>query len=420
MTTPRPAIRGANRAWRSRRCRRSSAGAATGVLVLLAPASAAWLAGCGPCDEWMGENDLTECDGQCVDLLNDNDNCGECGLQCVGFPGMAACCGDGECELEPLPVTVATTADRPRAFALDDTHVYWTTGAAGTVERVEKHGGQAQVLAQGHPGAHGLALDDTHVYWAVACGQEAGYVVGVLCEAREAAVLRVPKEGGDVEVVAAARPSDAGQLAVDDASVYFTTARDGLWRVDKAGGEPEALLASGSFGGLHLDGDYLYVAGATEQGIPFAGKRRHVLRVSVDGTETEVLTSNETTSSPAVQSMALTPTEIIWVDFFRPDGNAGHGALRGISRDGGESRFIHGVAVYAPGIGIAEQSVQVAGESVYVMASSNVERFPLAGGRESDALDLACGEGYSQGSTLAVDDTSVYFPGAQTVLKVPR
>jgi hypothetical protein len=51
-------------------------------------------------------------------------------------------------------------------IALDDTYVYWTYSAGGTVTKVPRAGGDTSVMASGQAAPRGIAVDATHIYWA--------------------------------------------------------------------------------------------------------------------------------------------------------------------------------------------------------------------------------------------------------------
>src|SRR6185295_15069441 len=70
------------------------------------------------------------------DLATNPRHCGACNHDCQGGE-----CADGGCQA----VFIAQVADRPTAFAVDGTHLYWTTTADDTIRRVSLDGGDASV-----------------------------------------------------------------------------------------------------------------------------------------------------------------------------------------------------------------------------------------------------------------------------------
>jgi len=69
----------------------------------------------------------TVCDGVCVDLQTDVNDCGRCGATCGGS------CAGGRCL-----TTLASGQGEPYAIAVDANNVYWTSGGDGTVMKLAK------------------------------------------------------------------------------------------------------------------------------------------------------------------------------------------------------------------------------------------------------------------------------------------
>jgi hypothetical protein len=61
--------------------------------------------------------------------------------------------------------TLATGARCPLGVALDDTFVYWTDYAVGTVNKTPIAGGTTEIVASNQPGAAAIAVDATALYW---------------------------------------------------------------------------------------------------------------------------------------------------------------------------------------------------------------------------------------------------------------
>lgn len=101
------------------------------------------------------------------------------------------------------------------AMAVDAFFLYWIVDT-GAVRRVSLDGGAVETLAQAAAGPASIALDETHVFFTTGSGD----------------VVSVPKKGGDMKVLATAVA--VGNVAVDDTSVYFT-AGNVVKRVSKEG-----------------------------------------------------------------------------------------------------------------------------------------------------------------------------------------
>jgi hypothetical protein len=160
----------------------------------------------------------------------------------------------------PLP----SSAKAPMTFAFDGDSVYFTTakgaGPAGDrsgarVFRLPKKGGPPALLAATLPEeATGLAVDATHVYFCA---------VGWSSPALESAgiVARVPKDGGDVEILAKDQPS-LRRAWIDDKNVYFLSGRAGhlasVLRVAKAGGEVSKVAADDTLEQATMDATAVY------------------------------------------------------------------------------------------------------------------------------------------------------------------
>ncbi len=97
-----------------------------------------------------------------------------------------------------------------RRLAADQTAVYAIGYDGLDVTRIDRASGATSVLATSPamPRASDIAVDDTHVYWTT--GVPSGFV------------LRVPKVGGAVEIIASQIDLPWG-IAVDDDAVYWST-----------------------------------------------------------------------------------------------------------------------------------------------------------------------------------------------------
>lgn len=116
---------------------------------------------------------------------------------------------DAAVEISPAPAYAVT---------LDPSFVYWTT-QNGSVKRAQKDGGGASTIASGQLSPTHLAVDASGVYWANGLANE---------------IVSCPLSGCGVSSRVIAERQDVSSIAVDDASVYWTSRAGGaVMRVAK-------------------------------------------------------------------------------------------------------------------------------------------------------------------------------------------
>jgi len=178
--------------------------------------------------------------------------------------------------------TVAGGQPTPMGLALDAHYVYWVNHDDERLLRAPKTGsGAPQVLADqtGNGGAFAnVVLDDQYAYLRGGCGQ----------------ILRVPKTGGQVELVAEAA-SCVQSLLLADGWLYFGD--DGaLRKVPATGGVPTTLAGAeqarvggwtGASVGMAVGGGAVYWMSADGNGEQADEGR--LMRVSIDGGPPQVL-----------------------------------------------------------------------------------------------------------------------------------
>ena len=126
------------------------------------------------------------------------------------------------------PRAIATEQDGPALVAVDATSAFWTNQNGGQVMSALLDGGEPRALAEKqHP--YGIAIDATHVYWTnnLAPGS----------------VVRVPKQGGAVEVVADAQSLPYG-LSLAAGVLYWVNAGDGSVLRAALDGRDRKILAT--------------------------------------------------------------------------------------------------------------------------------------------------------------------------------
>ena len=226
--------------------------------------------------------DLGDCDddGVCeTDLETDKDHCGACGHGCLG-----ASCVNARCQ----PIQLRSGQTYPHDIAVDDSHVFWTTGGggngSGTVMKLNKDGSAPRTLVDDGYKPRGIDVDDAYVYWAdggngslhripktaTGLGQDEVLVSGMAGETKGEGFVRrfgdrifwsyekagtvrsVTLDGSDVTVHAAGQELPR-QIALVDDMIYFTVGAPGIRRVPLVGGAVQILesadeLSKFSFG----------------------------------------------------------------------------------------------------------------------------------------------------------------------------
>lgn len=196
-----------------------------------------------------------------ADVRTDPAHCGRCFHSCEGGD-----CVDGACQ----PVTLVAGLERPAtALALDAEHVWFTS----PVTRVSKDfGNQREPMAMTNGDVWSLATDGDYAFWINISGGlqrldsgtrevhefgDPGYHLA-LDELNvyftSSFVGRYAKDASEWQVLAD-MPGEA--IAVDELFVYFTVPKGGgLFRVEKTGGMPVALMSNTSASYIAvLDGD---------------------------------------------------------------------------------------------------------------------------------------------------------------------
>src|SRR5262249_10225927 len=140
------------------------------------------------------------------------------------------CCVDGVCQ----PVVLAyLTRGEATALALDGGDVWW----ASPIRKIAKSGGALVTLADSNSNSEiwGIAVDQSRVYWTSAYD----------------GLFAIDRSGGPT----LARGTGGSRVGVDATQVF--TAWEGVWKVPKSGGPPVALATVGDEG-IAIDDDFVY------------------------------------------------------------------------------------------------------------------------------------------------------------------
>lgn len=199
-----------------------------------------------------------------------------------------------EGDTPPTPEELAGGQDSPKGLEIDDTHVYWANAAGKSVARVPKGGGEVEVMAAQLKGPQAVRLDATHVYWAESSGGK---------------VARLAKDdpGGLPETVVSGQ-GKPWRLWIDGTHVYFTNYEPlgTVVRAPKEGGQIE-ILAQDLNSPRDIVGDdtHVYFTAAGEQTADF--KNGAVYKHPKDGL-TELVANNQ----PSASHILVTADRVYW------------------------------------------------------------------------------------------------------------
>lgn len=202
---------------------------------------------------------IERCGEACLSLASDPLNCGACGRDCRG-----GACSGGRC----LPLVLGSGYINPSSLALSETHVYFREGAqgAGRILRIPKGGGAVEVVAQGVSNLVGVALGGEQLYFASGNAATLG----------QGQVLRANLDGTQVRPFSELRAPGVFSVIVPGLNVYYTERsamstvifRAGLLSVDQAGmgAEVEFETLPGQLLSMTVNsGCMFYVAQGTPQ-----------------------------------------------------------------------------------------------------------------------------------------------------------
>jgi hypothetical protein len=316
------------------------------------------------------------CNGTCVDLDYNPNNCGACGHSCKG----QACLG-GQCQ--PL---VLASGYNPSALAVDSASVYWTnmnmnpTGSSG-VFKVPLNGGAVTQLSTTLYSAQlqgiGIAVDGTNVYWNDDVGSGGS-------------LLSVPVGGGATTTLVSGTAFE--DVKVDATNVYWAGNMGGavnagtIMKMPKSGGSPVTLVSGlRSPNGLAVDGTSVYWTDTSGSGTGT------VRSVPVAGGVAVTLASG--LISPF--GIAVDGSSVYWNDQdldFKSQGD-----VMKVPLHGGTS------VTLASNQSIDRGAIAVDSQNVYWVARAAVMKAPIGGGTATVVWSGVSPWG------LAIDGTSVYF-----------
>jgi len=298
----------------------------------------------------------------------------------------------------PECMVLAYGLEDGRGLAVDLTTVYFSDQARGTIERVDKAGGNGGVLASDQDAPYGVAVSGEHVYWS-------NFV-------DDGAVMRVSIEGGEAMLVAeATRPRT---VAVVDDQIYWGTFQVDTGRVMRVpvalDEEPVAMAEMlGGVADLVVGEDRVFFTAHAETGVVFllpppeAPPIGGVFGTTADPFEPEVLTAG--VAEP--WGIALQGSTVLWINGMGMAENEPQSVLS-ISTAGGPR------TVLAPGQ-TNPWDVAVDGEYIYWTDYTEVKALPLAGGEPIVLAELQ-----TNARSIVVDEQWVFWITRERVLQRPK
>ncbi len=264
-------------------------------------------------------------------------------------------------------------------IALDDTSVYWTDFALGTVNAVPKGGGSVSVLAAGQGSPSGLVVSHGNVYWT---------------EFSSDAVASTATSGGSATSVATSQDGAYEITAAGDA-VYWTTLRVCSVARSESGGKYQVIeKAKQPFTAITSTPALVFWVSFQRKAIERYDIASSTTSILLDANEID-LPSALATDGKSVYFAGPSPTQI---------------DIGAIPIDGGSAHSLHASAcsVDAGVTTACAGGVATDGAFVYFTAAADdggvVRKVPVDGG---DATTIA--QGQARPFAVAVDDACVYW-----------
>jgi hypothetical protein len=299
----------------------------------------------------------------------------------------------------PKCMVLALGLEDGRGIAVDLDTVYFSDQARGTIERIDKGGGNGAVLASDQDTPYGVAVSSEHVYWTNFTD--------------DGAVMRVPIEGGAATLVA--DDDHPRTVAVAGDQIYWGTfeADSGtVMRMPVALDEPPFTMAQllGGVADLVVYEDRVFFTAHTEtdgavflEPPPDASPIGSIFGTGVDPFDPEQLT----TGLAEPWGIALQAGTLLWIDGAGMVDNDPRSVLSMLATGGARQ-------VLAPSQ-TNPWDIAADSEHVYWTDLSEVKALPLAGGEPIVLAELQ-----NNARSIVVDDQWVFWITRDRVLQRPK
>jgi hypothetical protein len=192
------------------------------------------------------------CGDACVDLRNDDQNCGACGQACL----TSSVCVAGQCGAQAVVVQPGRAGScEGMDLAVSDGSLFWADQAAGKILRAPVTGGAPAIIAEGEDAPSAIIVRGSTAYW----------LTGAPSLQQVAALLRAaPIAGGAATTVVSPADGLGGfTLSADGQTIYFSTSTTvSKVSASVSDGAPVVVAQLGIQlpRGLAVDGEYIVIA----------------------------------------------------------------------------------------------------------------------------------------------------------------
>lgn len=149
------------------------------------------------------------------------------------------------------PVLIADTSCAT-SIAVDATHVYWISEA---IKKADKRGGAAQTIVASRGSA--LSINGGSIYWTRT--EATSRTTFRSCADERSVLMKASKEGGALTRMVELSGVAPGQIAMDEASIYWANdCANGILRVSKTGTSPRAVVQDQTTKNIGVDETSVY------------------------------------------------------------------------------------------------------------------------------------------------------------------